>query len=73
MTQAELQHLSVGDRVRFRGQSEAGVVHAIDDRAIEIHWPDATSTLIWFSHAADGRDMRHVFLNKVTAPLASAG
>jgi hypothetical protein len=65
MTIAELKALTGGDRVRFADDKRPGRVHAADPRCVEIHWPDGTSTLIWFAHCADGRDARFAFLRRV--------
>ncbi len=70
MTLAELETLKDGDRVRFTGgiarDHKPGKVWASDDKCVEVHWPDGTSTLIWFAHCKDGRDARHAFLKRVT-------
>jgi len=67
VTLKELKTLCEGDPVHFasdvdRPGARPGKVWMSDDRCVEIHWPDGTSTLIWFSHCADGRDARFAFL-----------
>lgn len=65
MTLAELKGLAAGERVRFAEDGHRpGRVHAADGRCVEIHWPDGTSTLIWFAHCDDGRDARFAFLQR---------
>ncbi len=69
MTLEELKALKVGEKVRISGdgfEPLRGVVHAIDERCIEIHWFDrfGTSTLIWFRHIESGMSTRHEDINR---------
>lgn len=76
MTLEDLRVLKSGDRVRFSGgiaSSDVGHVSSRDGQAIEIHWSDMTSTLIYFVHCEDGRDMRHAFLKRVVSSKAKGG
>lgn len=77
MTLAELRTLPRGARVRFTGgidrpEPALGYVVAAGERCLDIHWPDGTSTLIWFAHCEDGRDARFAFLKAVAVEKAGA-
>jgi hypothetical protein len=69
VTLDELKTLMDGDRVTLtvgKREHAPGKVWASDDKCVEIHWPDGTSSLIWFSHCADGRDTRHLCIERDT-------
>ena len=64
MTIPELKALREQEIVLWDGPNSlpplVGEVIAVDPRCVEIHWDDNTNAILWFRHAEQARDTRHL-------------